>query len=220
MEKQKWTKKDKIACSIIFAISITIFVVFFSSMTLSYFFDTHSASDLITAGSVSISLQGGPNGDGQIKFPEVLNPNSTYNVSDYVTGSNYDMGVSVKNTSTSGPVFIMVKLESEYLKYLRPVLKIDSLGNYWIGGTTTSDSEYYLYYMNAVGQGVSTEFICNSWQMGDYSRALSGSQVTMKITAYAIQSQGGAVLEMIAGNVDGWQNAPQLFVKMVEEYSA
>ena len=97
MNTDKWTKKDKIACSIVFVVSVIVFVVFFSTMTLAYFFDTHTASDVITAGQVSIKAIGGPNNDGQIKFPEVLTPNTQYAVDNslYMTGSNQNMAYAV-----------------------------------------------------------------------------------------------------------------------------
>jgi len=223
MEKEKWSKKDKIACSVIFAVAIITFVVFFSTITLSYFFDTHEAFDDITAGSVSIVVQGGPNNDGQIKFPEVLTPNTQYKVEDYMTGSNYDMMYRVQNKSTSGAVFVMLKLESNYLDLIRPSINRDYSYTYWVCGTNYEDDwdgkTEYLYYMSAIGKDSTTNWLCKYWQVGNFERPLSGSQINMSITAYAVQAQGGAVLELIDDGTDGWQYAPQIFIDMVEAYA-
>lgn len=221
MGKEKWTKKDKIACSIIFAVAILTFVVFFSTITMSYFFDSHQALDTVTAGNVNIVALGGPNNDGQIKFPEVLTPNTLYKVEDYMTGSNYDMLYRVQNKSNSGSIYVMVKLESNYLDLVRPRpdMTYSSGYSYWLSGGNYDPSwdgkTEYFYYMSPVANNATTEWLCRYWQVGNFTNELKGSQINMSITAYAVQAQGGAVLDLINNNVDGWQYAPQVFIDMV-----
>jgi len=215
MNTEKWTKKDKIACSIVFVISLVVFVVFFSTMTLAYFFDTHTASDVITAGQVSIKAIGGPNNDGQIKFPEVLTPNTQYSVgnSQYMTGSNQNMAYAVQNTGVI-PIYVMVKIEGGYLDYIVPTTYHNSWSvNYWaIGnGFESIDNTLYFFYMTQVAKGMNTTSLCQQWQTKNFTNAIAGSDVSIKITAYAVQAQGSAVKEMILGNIDGWQYAPEIF---------
>ena len=208
MSTKHWTKKDKIACTIIFVISILTFVVFLSTMTLSYFYDEHSASDIITAGTVSIKVTGGSDGNGSIEFPSVLTPNTLYNTSDYS-----ELIYRVTNTSTSGDIYLMLKLESANVKLIRPVLKGSSTGHYFaVGG----DNAEYLFYMTPLAKNTAAT-LCTEWQVGNFTNAsaLDGSAITYTITAYAVQAQGGAVEALIAGNVDGWQYAPQIFRDMV-----
>lgn len=214
MSTKNWTKKDKIACIIIFSICILTFVVFLSTMTLSYFYGEHSANGLITAGEVKIKAIGGPTNNGQIQFPEVLLPNTQYQVSDYVTNGNYDLAYSVLNEGTSGAVFVMVKLDSNYINVIRPTLKTQELGGYWVSGVEHGE---YLYYMKPLESNQQAS-LCSSWQVGNYTNALKGKAINYKITAYAVQVQGDAVDAMISGNVDGWQYAPQIFKDMVQAY--
>ena len=83
MRTRNWTRKDRAACIIIFTICVLTFVVFFSTITLSYFYDEHSASKFITAGEVNVVAMGGPSNDGRIQFPELLTPNTQYGVDKY-----------------------------------------------------------------------------------------------------------------------------------------
>ena len=200
MNTKNWTKKDKVACIIIFVISILTFVVFLSTMTLSYFYDEHSASDFVTAGTVSIKVTGGSDGNGSIEFPSVLTPNTFYKTSEY-----NKLIYKVTNTSTSGDIYLMIKLESDYINLIRP--SIDR--NYWVVG---GDNAEYLYYIKPIARNTTVD-LCTSWQVGNFTNAtvMDGTAVTYKITAYAVQAQGGALEALIAGNVDGWQYAPQIF---------
>lgn len=214
MGTDKWTKKDKIACSIVFVVSVVVFVVFFSTMTLAYFFDTHTASDVITAGQVSIKAIGGPNNDGQIKFPEVLTPNTQYSVNDslYMTGSNQNLAYAVQNTGAI-PIYVMVKVEGTYLDYILPTTYSDFSGTYWaIGsGFEAEDNTLYFFYMSPVTKNMTTRNLCSQWQTKNFTNAIAGEGISIKITAYAVQTQGDAVKDMIQGSIDGWQYAPQLF---------
>ena len=214
MDTKKWTKKDKIACIVIFTICILTFIVFLSTMTLSYFYDDHSANGLIVAGEVKIKTIGGPTNNGQIQFPEILIPNTQYKVADYKTDSNYNLAYEVVNESTSGAVFVMLKLESDYFGIIKPTLKSQINGDYWVTGENNSQ---YLYYMRPLDVGQQAS-LCDSWQVGNYTNALNGRAVNYKITAYAVQIQGTAVDELIASNVDGWQYAPQIFKDMTANY--
>lgn len=210
MNTKHWTKQDRIACVIIFTICIITFVAFLSTMTLSYFYDTHSASGIITAAEVKIKAVGGPENNGQIQFPAVLTPNTQYSVSDYTTNGNYHLKYEVVNEGNSGTVYVMLKLESNYLDVIKPLLETVADGRYWVTGDVHSE---YLYYMTPLGVNQSAP-LCNTWQVGNMSTAIMGEAVTYKITAYAVQTQGTAINEMIAGNVDGWQYAPQIFKDM------
>lgn len=207
MERKKWTKKDKIACITIFSICIITAVVFLSTMTLSYFFDTHSASQVITAGSVSIKVTGG-NSAGYIEFSDTLTPNTQYKVTD-------NTKLNIQNTSTSGAVFLMVKITSDYSRLIRPMLQATSweTGKYWVVGTNMD----YFYYMSPLDTNYSCD-LCDGWQVGNITNAISGSSVEYKITVYAVQYQGGAVTSLINSNTDGWQYAPQIFKDMVSNY--
>ncbi len=207
MERKKWTRKDKIACITIFSICIITAVVFLSTMTLSYFFDTHSASQVITAGSVSIEVTGG-NSNGYIEFSDTLVPNTQYSVTN-------NTKLTIKNTSTSGAVFIMVKITSDYSRLIRPITTASSLvnGQYWVVGTNMD----YFYYMSPLNQNYSCD-LCDGWQVGNITNAIGGSDVNYKLTVYAVQYQGGAVTALINSNTDGWQYAPQIFKDMVSNY--
>lgn len=222
----KWTKKDKIACTIIFSIAIITFAVFFSGITLSYFFDTHTAFDTIEAGRVDIEIVGGANNDGQIKFPSVITPNTLYSIDDYMTGSNRDLALKVKNNSTSGPVFIMVKLTSDDLDVISPVSYTDTRGKYWVSGEGHPE---YLYYMTALDQNDITNPLCYYWQVGNFDDPVKNDgqfpNISLKTNAYAVQAQGGAVLELINDTtstedaIKGWRFAPQIFRDMVVSYT-
>lgn len=206
MNTKNWTKKDKVACTIIFTICILTFVVFLSTMTLSFFYDEHSASDIITAGTVSISVTGGADGKGGIEFPEVLAPNTIYSTTDYPS-----LAYKVTNTSTSGSIYLMIKLSSENIYVIRPIMRVVTTNDKFVVG---GDNAQYLFYMQPIAKN-STVQLTNSWQVGNFTNAIDGSQVTYKITAYAVQAQGGAVEALIAGQVDGWQYAPQVFRDMI-----
>lgn len=210
MNSKSWTKQDRIACIIIFTICVITFVAFLSTMTLSYFYDTHSASGIITAANVKITAVGGPENNGQIQFPTVLLPNTQYGVSDYTTNGNFNLKYEVVNQGNSGSVYVMLKLESNYFDVIKPILKTSVDGRYWVTGDAHSE---YLYYMIPLEVDHSAP-LCDSWQVGNISTAIMGSAVTYKITAYAVQTQGTAIKEMIAGGVDGWQYAPQIFKDM------
>lgn len=217
MKQQSWTKKDKILSVAIFTVAIAVFVVFFSTVTFSYFFDTTSLSDTAVAGYVSIETLGGPNNDGKIKFPEVITPNTSYAIDNtlYMTGGNYNMGYSVKNNGQA-PVYVMVKLEGEHIDLIRPTSVSTYDGKYWaVGQNFDLSKEIYMYYMTSVEANVETAKLCDYWQVGNFDNLLAGKDVKIKITAYAVQSQGQAASEMIAGNIDGWQYAPALFKDMV-----
>lgn len=207
MSTRNWTRKDRIACIVIFTICILTFVAFFSTITLSYFYDEHSASGFITAGEVDIVATGGPANDGRIQFPEILHPNTQYKTSEY-SGLTY----SVKNQGSSGPVYVMLKLESAHLDWIRPYLKTEPTDNkYWVLG----DDGYseYLYYMNPLGISESA-VLTTAWQVGNIPQSIQGQAVTYKITAYAVQTQGDALKALIESNSDGWQHAPQIFKDM------
>ena len=209
MDTKNWSKKDRIACIIIFSICILTFVVFVSAMTLSYFYDTHSASGIITAGEVKIAALGGPSNDGKIQFPSVLAPNTQYFVED-----DNNLMYSVVNRSSTGSVFVMLKLESDYFNIVKPILEPNSDGSYWATGEGDS---HYLYYMKPLEQGESA-LLCDAWQVGNISNLIKGSAITYTITAYAVQSQGDAVIALVDSNSDGWGNAPQIFVDMASSF--
>ena len=166
------------------------------------------------AGEVKIRTIGGPTNNGQIQFPEVLLPNTHYDVSDHKTGDNYNLAYEVVNESTSGAVFVMLKIESSYYDIIKPILNSQINGDYWVTGDGHSE---YLYYMKPLEAGQQAA-LCSSWQVGNYGNALNGSAINYKITAYAVQIQGSAIDEMIAANVDGWQYAPQIFIDMTANY--
>ena len=205
MSTRNWTKKDRVACIIIFAICVLTFVVFFSTITLSYFYDEHSASKFITAGEVNIVAGGGPSNDGRIQFPELLAPNTQYKVSEYS-----DLKYTITNQSTSGDVYVMIKLSSSHIDWIRPVLLSADTGKYWVSGVENTE---YLFYMMPLGKGVSAQLTA-TWQVGNISQTIQGNQVSYTITAYAVQTQGDALKALIESNSDGWQYAPQIFKDM------
>ena len=161
---------------------------------------------MLTAGNVSIKVSGGSDGNGSIEFPEVLTPNTQYSVID-----DTNLVYRVTNTGTSS-IYLMLKLESTYLDIIRPTLisNIYSEGKYFVCGEGHSE---YLFYMKAVNKNENVT-LCTQWQVGNFTNDISGNSVDYKITAYAVQSEGGAIDAMIAGNVDGWQYAPEIFKTM------
>ena len=205
MGAKNWAKKDKIACIIIFTICILTFVAFFSTITLSYFYDEHSASKFIVAGEVDIVALGGPNNDGKIQFPEVLNPNTQYLVSNY-SGLRYE----IKNQSTSGSVYVMLKITSDYFKWIKPIIVAKSTGKYWVVAEGHSE---YLYLMKPLEKGETVD-LASYWQVGNIPQSIQGNAVTYTITAYAVQTQGDALKALMESNSDGWQYAPQIFKDM------
>ena len=217
MNTKKWTRKDKIACTIIFVVSILTFVVFLSTMTLSYFYDEHSANKVIVAGKVSVKITVSGVENAKLQFPEILTPNTTYNVSEY-SGLN----CKVTNTSTSGNIYLMIKLKSEYIDIIRPITTISYNNVYFVYGNGTDDASTpevedncrYLFYMKSIGPWEYAT-LCDSWQVGNYTNKLKGSEIDYEITAYAVQTQGGAVQALMDGHVDGWQYAPEIFRNMV-----
>ena len=198
---KSWTKKDKIACIIIFVMAVITTVVFVSSITLSYLFDTHSVNSAITAGLVDFKFTGGPNNDGKIQFPSTISPNTVY------SGANYTF--TITNTSTSGAIFIYVKVEAN--DYVRAL----PASTTWLGSTT--DNNYY-FYKAAVPQNASITF-CTRFKTLDFGNANAGEKVTVTLTVGAVQAQGGACTALISGKVDGWENAPTAFASFVASYT-
>ena len=204
MSAKNWTKKDRIASIVIFTICIVTFVVFFSTITLSYFYDEHSASKFLTAGEVNIVVSGGPSNDGRIQFPETILPNTQYSISE-----NTDLKYSISNKSTSGSVYVMLKIDSVYYDWIKPVLAPSSDGDYWVIGAEME----YLYYMKPLEKNEQAD-LCSYWQIGNISNTIKGSTITYIITAYAVQTQGDALKALIESDSDGWQYAPQIFKDM------
>jgi len=190
-----WTKKDRIACVIIFVMAIVITITFVSSITLSYLFDTHSVSDAITAGKVQFTLGGGPSSDGKIKFADVLSPNTTY------TGTNYTL--TIKNTSTSGAVYVYVYVEASDV--IKPIPK----SSLWLGGDTEATKGYF-FYKGTIAQDATLTF-CDAFRTLDFGNPEAGQAVTLNVTVGAVQSQAGACKALINGGVEGWANAPAAF---------
>lgn len=198
---KSWTKKDKIACIIIFVMAVLTTVVFVSSITLSYLFDTHSVNGALTAGLVDFKFGGGTNNDGKIELPATISPNTEYIASKY--------SFTITNTSTSGAIFVYVKVEAN--DYIRSVLYNDN----WKGSTT--DNSYY-YYMAPVAQN-STITFCTGFKTLDFGNINAGEKITITLTVGAVQAQGGACKAMIEDNVDGWGYAPTEFVTYVTNYN-
>lgn len=200
--KKQWTKQDRIACITIFAICVITFVSFLSAMTLSYFFDTHTAENILTSGEVKISVSGGPNNDGQIQFPLVVMPNTQYSAID-----DPNLKYTILNEGTSGTVYVMVKLDSTYSNIIMPTVNENWVTGEGEGGST------YLFYMGKLDIGQSIT-LCDYWQIGNYENSIDGRTVTYTITAKAIQTQGSALSNMILASQGGWQYAPQIFKDM------
>lgn len=198
---KSWTKKDKIACIIIFVMAVITTVVFVSSITLSYLFDTHSVNSAITAGLVDFKFTGGPNNDGKIQFPATISPNTIY------SGTNYTF--TITNTSTSGAIFIYVKVEAN--DYVRAL----PASTTWLGSTTNNN---YYFYKAAVSQNTSVTF-CTKFKTLDFGNTNAGEKVTVTLTVGAVQSQGGACTALINSSVDGWENAPTTFKNFVASYT-
>jgi hypothetical protein len=109
----------------------------------------------------------------------------------------------------------MLKITSDYFRYIKPILGSNDTGQYWVVGEGSGHSNY-LYYMKPIAPNEEV-VLCNGWQVGNITNAIKGSAVTYTITAHAVQIQGGAINELMAGD-DGWQYAPQIFRDMVSVY--
>lgn len=197
---REWTKKDKVACITIFTLAILITITFVSSMTLSFLFDTHSVSDAITAGKVELEFSGA-NTNGQIKFPTVVEPNTTY----YSTSST-DYSFKIKNISTSGAIYVYVCVELN--DYISPVLSAN-----WLQSTTEGKRNYY-FYNKSVDAG-STIVFCDVFRTLNFKNANAGESVSLTLTVGAVQTQGGACKELINSQVAGWAYAPADFITIV-----
>lgn len=192
-----WTKKDKVACITIFVLAIVITITFVSSITMSYLFDTHSVTDAITAGRVELTF-GGSNSNGQIKFDSVLKPNTTY----ASTSSDNSYTFTIKNSGTSGSVYIYVCVEGN--DFITPIISRD-----WYGSTTEGHRNYY-FYKTAVSQGATVTF-CTAFRTLNFGNEYAGEAVTLNITVGAVQTQGNACKELISSGVEGWKYAPANF---------
>jgi len=211
---QTWTKKDKIACIFIFTIAILTFVTFLSTITLSYFYDKHTVNDIVTAGKVSITVKGGHDGNGTIKFPDVITPYTSYRTDSYP-----ELAYTVKNTSTSGAIFLMLEVRNNFDGVIIPTrhgmnshqyfYQGDPDATYAEGDSATNYLFYYepLLYNNSVT-------VIQSWYVGNIGNDISGNDVSITITAHAVQVQGGAIEHMQGG----WQYAPAEFIEMTEAY--
>lgn len=192
---KNWTKKDKIACIIIFAMAILTTITFVSSITYSFLFDTHSVSDAITAGKVSLNLT------GPIQFPTTITGNTVY------SGANYTLNIT--NTSTSGAVYVYVCFEGN--DFIRPIPKDTD----WCGGDT-DETKNYFFYKGKVTIG-STITFCEAFRTLDIGNSVENSAVNINFTVGAVQAQAGACEALIQGGVEGWANAPASFVSYLAE---
>lgn len=197
---KNWTKKDKIACIAIFAMSVIVAITFISTITMSYLFDTHSLDNTLTAGLVDFKFGGGTNNDGKFALP-VLNPNNYYSGDDYT--------LTITNTSTSGAVFVCVKVETaDYVRVL-------PYNNMWVGGT---ENNYY-YYNGAISKSGAITFM-NSFRTLDFNNTVGNAaeSVNIKFIVTAIQAQGGACKALIESGTGCWAYAPETFKTTVTNY--
>ena len=190
---KSWTKKDKIACIIIFAMAIFTTITFVSSITFSFLFDTHSVSDAITAGKVELNVA------GPIQFPTVVTGNTVY------SGTNYTLKVT--NKSTSGDVYIYVCYEGN--AFVKPIPN----GTNWLGGDTDLTKNYF-FYKDKVPAGTTITF-CEAFRTLDIGNSVEGTAVNVNFTVGAVQAQAGACKALIDSGVEGWKNAPTAFIALL-----